>query len=283
MPIDDRLAKLLLEDNIITRLKQAEGDIDLLQKLATIKSVDLQTLPVPGEVPNPTIDNAAKLNNVFLSDEFTGMASQGNWFWGLNWDYGTDTTIESMDALFFAGYVANLFPYCPGIIRITSSITDAYFILQSPFLVANLFDNIQFVVFCEQTLTAGEGYIFGLTPDPSASTFEVDGSSEGIYFKYEFGDGNWQAITRDSGGVTQTDTGIAFDAAFPQLLFEIKRSTTDVFQFYINKTLVATHTTNITAVPLQAIFGAKMNAPGSWYIYIDYFSLQIAPFVQRWT
>ncbi len=51
--MDDRLAKLLLEDNIVTRLKNAEGDIDLLQKLATIKSVDLQTLPIPGTTNPP--------------------------------------------------------------------------------------------------------------------------------------------------------------------------------------------------------------------------------------
>lgn len=280
--MDDRLAKALYENNILARQQSDERRLALLEKLSTT-GLTFEPLPIPGETPNPTIDNTAKLNNVFLSDEFTGMASQASWFWGLNWDFGGATDTENVDASFLALYVANLFPYCPGIIRITSSSADAYFILQSPLLVANLFDNIQFVVFCEQTLTAGEGYIFGLTPDPSASTFEVDGSSEGLYFKYEFGDGNWQAITRDSLGITQTDTGIAFDAASPQILFEIKRSTTDVFQFYINKILVATHTTNISTETLQAIFGAKMNAPGSWYIYIDYFSLQIAPFVQRWT
>ena len=46
--MDDRLAKLFYERNIMDRIQDAEEDIDLLQKLQAIKSVDLQTLP-PGE------------------------------------------------------------------------------------------------------------------------------------------------------------------------------------------------------------------------------------------
>lgn len=49
--MDDRVAKALLENNILERQKKAEADIALLQKLATNPSLVLQTLP------NPTIPN----------------------------------------------------------------------------------------------------------------------------------------------------------------------------------------------------------------------------------
>jgi hypothetical protein len=51
--MDDRLAKLLLEDNILSIQKRDSARISLLEKLATIKSVDLQTLPIPGTTNPP--------------------------------------------------------------------------------------------------------------------------------------------------------------------------------------------------------------------------------------
>lgn len=70
--------------------------------------------------------------------------------------------------------------------------------------------------------------------------------ADGVYFWYDRGtDGaNWQVITKAAGATTKTDTGIAVTTDFANLRFVINTAGTSV-AFYIDGSLVATHTTNI--------------------------------------
>jgi hypothetical protein len=71
-----------------------------------------------------------------------------------------------------------------------------------------------------------------------------------IIFHYDratYSDDNWRAITRtssDSG--TVTDTGVSASTSFQKLYFIVDQDNSAArVRFYINGTLVATHTTNI--------------------------------------
>ena len=74
--MDDRLAKYFYERNILTRLSEAESDIDLLQKLQTIKSVDLQTLPVPGDSTPPVLSIIIDTDGTLAANSDERVASQ---------------------------------------------------------------------------------------------------------------------------------------------------------------------------------------------------------------
>lgn len=68
----------------------------------------------------------------------------------------------------------------------------------------------------------------------------------GAYFRYNdsVNAGRWQAVTRQGGVETATDTGVAADLLFSIFEIRVNSDATSV-GFYINGTLVATHATNI--------------------------------------
>ena len=84
---------------------------------------------------------------------------------------------------------------------------------------------------------------------------------------------NWQARTSRSGSSTTTDTGVAFSTSWTNLRVEINAAGTQV-TFYINGTLVATHTTNLpdnTAIgPIACgrwVAGAAQTVNHDWVYY----------------
>lgn len=136
-----------------------------------------------------------------------------------------------------------------------SSYNNALFILTDPVFTMSC-------RLCMDTLsTAADEYIakVGFSND---LTNGGDGTRE-IGFRYDRAtDGaNWQAITRSGGVETKTDTGVAVvagTACTPQVL-EIVPLTTKV-TFYINGSLVATHTTNIPSTTERMGYGYEMEA-----------------------
>lgn len=101
------------------------------------------------------------------------------------------------------------------------------------------------------------GTITGVTGDSSDAdeTFVVrlgfcdsatgDGT-DAIMFRYtnSVNSGKWQAVTRDGGSETATDTGVTADQTASLFEIRVNPVATSV-TFYINGTLVATNTTNI--------------------------------------
>lgn len=274
--MDDRVARLLFEDNFLQKQKKDEADIALLQKLATQGSVILQTLPVPGVIP-PSIANAL-WQDIVLSDEFPGITwtvgNPGNPVVGqLGWTANQDAQI------LLTGITPVTIVDHYGIVEIKNqSGTDAYIALNA--LLLSMVKFAQFIILSEAMLDAGDGCILGFV---DLATFEIDGTSKGAYFRREFTETNWHAVTTDGVGTTDTDTGIPFtDSVW--YFFEIKQPTTGTVEFYINQILVATHTTNIyTADGLFPLVGMK--DPGStvaWGIALDYFAMQCVHMTQRW-
>lgn len=88
---------------------------------------------------------------------------------------------------------------------------------------------------------------------------------------------NWKCVTGNGGTRTSTDSTIAVTAsAWTKLRIEINANATSV-GFYINDTLVATHTTNIPATTTALYFLngiQKTTGLTSINIYGDYFSLK---------
>jgi hypothetical protein len=109
----------------------------------------------------------------------------------------------------------------------------------------------------------------------------------GIFFLYDEGgiyaanavpaSTNWRCLTINGGTRTVTDSTIAITAnAWTKLRIEINANATSV-GFYINDTLVATHTTNIPATTTAMHFlNAILKNTGSTSVnmYADYFSLK---------
>lgn len=102
-------------------------------------------------------------------------------------------------------------------------------------------------------------YLFGFTNDAGTNTYP----SNGVFFLYDAGDINtdptgtltqWMCITRKASTSTVTNSGVAVansnstttwsNSGDQRLRFEINPGATEV-KFYINGTLVATHSTNI--------------------------------------
>jgi len=88
---------------------------------------------------------------------------------------------------------------------------------------------------------------------------------------------NWKCVTGNAGTRTSTDSTIAVTAsAWVKLRIEINANATSV-GFYINDTLVATHTTNIPATTTALYFLngiQKTTGLTSINMYGDYFSLK---------
>jgi len=111
---------------------------------------------------------------------------------------------------------------------------------------------------------------------PSPINTDGDRSDvDGIYFHVGT-TGNWFAITRASSTETATDTGIAPTTSLKT--FKLVRRTTaqdgvsDV-RFYIDGTLVATHTTNIPTNSLNPQFIVETSDTSAKTMYVSYFYL----------
>jgi hypothetical protein len=82
---------------------------------------------------------------------------------------------------------------------------------------------------------------------PSVTTSNPNGS---LGFEALSGDTNWHAITTDGSGSTRTDTGVAI-AATTWHNFMAKRTAAQTWAFYIDGSLVATHTGAGNNVPAE--------------------------------
>jgi hypothetical protein len=224
------------------------------------------------------IDPAQNLNNVFVFDDFLGgNDADGGSLGSLGWFAATGTVSSS------SSYILS-WPTHPGVIRLDgASIRNA--IVLSPdnsynwILLANSFDFIQFVVNSNDKVSSNDMCLVGVANIELASG-EIDTDTCGIYFRHAYGDTNWQAVTSDGVFNTVVDTGVLF-VADTWFLFEIKRTAIDTFEFYINQSLVATISTNIPTDPISPFVGTKING-SDWYIFVDYFGMQLAPITQRW-
>lgn len=76
---------------------------------------------------------------------------------------------------------------------------------------------------------------------------------DGIWFEYDENDTNWQCVTASGGTETKTNSGVAIAATTKYDLKIIANTGGTSIQFFVNENLVATHTTNITAVLLSPI------------------------------
>ena len=74
--------------------------------------------------------------------------------------------------------------------------------------------------------------------------FIDDSMAQGTFFRHDSAvDGHWYAVTDNGAGETTTDTGISASSSWKTFKIVCESSTT--IKFYINDSLVATHTTNI--------------------------------------
>ena len=122
--------------------------------------------------------------------------------------------------------------------------------------------------------TAGQQYIsrIGFGNSTTATDF-----TNGIYFEYANGtSGNvWRCRTINGGAATTTVTGVAVTAnVYNRLRFEVNAAGTSV-AFFIDGTLVATHTTNIPTSVANAstptVMLTKTNGGGIVSMNFDYF------------
>jgi hypothetical protein len=166
---------------------------------------------------------------------------------GANWTL-TQGGVVGIDA---AGTIG------PGIIRLetaasTGSSVTAVQGLQSNTLTRIPFSlNIDILFYVRPLQSTAVQYVFGISTTPSATN-----PTDGAFFRRDtaFGDTNWLAITRSNNAETQTNTGVAFDTtAFHK--FRIVITPGVRVEFYIDGTLVATHTTNIPRSTVGGIVG----------------------------
>lgn len=131
---------------------------------------------------------------------------------------------------------------------------------------------IEAMIRIEDLSTAGEEYDIkiGLT----SSLLPVNA----VYFLYDRNtNSDWQAITLDNSTPTTTDTNVAVAAdSNIKLKIEINAAGSEV-KFYINGSLVATHTTNIPTASGREV-GPDMNivksaGTTSRLMYVDYYGL----------
>lgn len=94
--------------------------------------------------------------------------------------------------------------------------------------------------------------------------------TDGVYFRRldGAGEGNWFAVSRASSAETVTDTGVASGASWTTLGFEIV--STSLIRFYVNGTLVASHSTHIPTANLRLFAFSQNTTSGSnKIIYVD--------------
>lgn len=97
--------------------------------------------------------------------------------------------------------------------------------------------------------------------------------TNGIYFERLGSDTNWFAVTRSGGVETRTDLGISASANFIRLFYN--RDATSV-KFYVDGTLLATHTSNIPTVAFGPATQVVNLAAASKTLDHDYFDFSIS-------
>jgi hypothetical protein len=102
-------------------------------------------------------------------------------------------------------------------------------------------------------------------------------NSTSVYFEHVSGDTNWFAVTRDAGGATRTDTGVAFAAA-AWIRLGIAHPASGRFDFYVNGNLTNSRTAG--NIPIEAAgvytyiqFQTTGTAAAFW---VDYFWMRMA-------
>lgn len=99
----------------------------------------------------------------------------------------------------------------------------------------------------------------------------------GIYFSRNDNDNggtNWFAITQTVTTATRTDTGISPSSSYKQFRIVVESSTS--VKFYIDNSLVATHTTNIPSASARiAVEAASINNSTTESMDIDYVQMRI--------
>jgi len=91
---------------------------------------------------------------------------------------------------------------------------------------------------------------------------------DGFYFEKLDGDTTWFTVTRASSVETRVNTNIPITISFADFLY--RRTATKV-EFYINGTLVNTHTTTLTTVPVTPLAFVINSAAAAKTADIDYF------------
>lgn len=111
---------------------------------------------------------------------------------------------------------------------------------------------------------------FGINHGP-AFTGLASGSTGFVYDRQTRGNANWLALTDSGGAETETDTGIVYAVdTWYKFRIEVNADATEV-KFYIDDSLVATHTSNIDTGVRQVVFNAsKDNGTSSYSVYLDY-------------
>lgn len=284
--MDDRLAKLLLEDNILERIERLRADVNLLQKLATNPSVVMEVPEVPGVEPEPSDDPLLNWENkIFLFDEFMGGRDQflgsgikygaGNLNWNTNGDarFGVWQSSAAHPGVLILdlysggsgrGYM------CLGSFPSTN--------LFAPMKFSNL-EFAQFIVAGGYNNTAGSFVLAGVIDTYNYDSNQL--STQGSFFYALRGDANWKVKSIDGSGSTVTDTGVPYVNS-EYVFLEIKNFE-DHIEFYINQSLVALHTTHISTTELVSpAFGLTDGVFRGGNMNIDYFAMSFQSIGQRW-
>lgn len=112
----------------------------------------------------------------------------------------------------------------------------------------------------------------------------INDQNDGCYFRYvdNVNSGNWQCVTASGGTRTTTNTSTSgYTGTYQRFRIEINTDATEV-KFYINDSLVATHTTNIPAFGLRVFYMInKTVGNAARYLYSDYYSTLITTTTAR--
>ena len=213
---------------------------------------------------NPATDFI--LYDDFAQFSFVGGVSGylfGKFNWSLNYFFSSANATILQDAY---GIVATN----PGTIRLVSGSSNTASICIVPSTGANNSvggntPNLHYIsaIASPDASTSNKRQLVGMV-----NTIDInDNPPLGIYFQAT-NTGNWLAITKNSS-TTTTDTGIAQSTSFKRMEFLLNASGTSI-GFYIDGTLVATHTTNIPSTGITPIFHIKNTASGSKRLDVDY-------------
>jgi hypothetical protein len=99
--------------------------------------------------------------------------------------------------------------------------------------------------------------------------------NEGAYFTYthSVNGGRWQCVTASGGTRTTTDSGVSASTSYQQFRIVVNQSGTEVL-FYIDGSLVATHTTNIPTANTALVSNIVKSAGNTSRVqYVDYYKL----------
>lgn len=215
-------------------------------------------------------------NYMYLQDDFLGGAntSSGN-IGGLGWGFGTTNSATG-----HTGTQYNVIEVGhPGMYRLTTatSAAAATRIVLSSIMMSDL---AYFAYIIRPASVDADTQVrCGL----SNSTTTSGEAAQGIYFSYlPASSANWRTVTRDASGVTANSSTLAVTLNNWYFL-EVLRSGSTV-QFYINTTLVATHTTNVPSNAGAPMFVVESATTTVKSADIDSFALKtINPLGQRWT